>query len=152
MHRIIKKYPNRRLYDTLISHYITFEEIKNLVMQHIPFKVIDARTEEDVTNQVLLQIINEQESLTKAPIFTAEILQNIIRFYNSPYQHMMSQYLEQGLNLFTKKQLNLQASMQDLLEKTPLNLMTHLTKQQLSFWQATFEKIFNANPQNDKPK
>ena len=78
--RVIKKYPNRRLYDTATSSYITLAEIKRLVMDSAPFKVLDAKTAEDLTRNILLQIILEEEA-GGSPMFTAPVLSNIIRFY-----------------------------------------------------------------------
>jgi polyhydroxyalkanoate synthesis repressor PhaR len=95
--RIIKKYPNRRLYDTELSLYITFEEIKEMVVKNIPFKIIDSKTQEDLTNNTLLQIVMELEQ-KGAPIFTTVILEQIIRFYGNNYQAMFSQFLEKSLN------------------------------------------------------
>ena len=78
--RIIKKYPNRRLYDTAISSYITLEEVKRLVQEQVALQVIDARTKEDITHNTLLQIIVEQES-KQASLLNCDILQKMIRFY-----------------------------------------------------------------------
>lgn len=142
MTRLIKKYPNRRLYDTAISKYITLEEIKELVARHIQFKVADAKTEEDVTNQVLLQVINEQEAKQSSAILTAEILRNIIRFYDSPLQHAVSQYLEKGLGLFATQQTNFQRQIHNFMQTSPVNLMTDLTNKQLALWKSTFEQLF----------
>jgi len=87
--RIIKKYPNRRLYDTTTSTYITLEDVKQRVISHVPIKVIDAKTEEDITNSALLQIIMELE-VKGVPFLTTEILQNIIRFTPMSYMNEMT--------------------------------------------------------------
>lgn len=89
--RIIKKYPNRRLYDTEISRYVTLEDVKKLVIQNIPFHIIDAKSQEDLTNTTLLQIITELEQ-QGAPLFTNAMLQQIIRFYGNDMQKLMSQF------------------------------------------------------------
>src|SRR5690606_13541044 len=78
--RIIKKYPNRRLYDTDTSSYITLAEVKALVMDNEPFVVRDAKSNDDLTRSILLQIILEEET-AGVPIFTEQVLANIIRFY-----------------------------------------------------------------------
>ena len=102
--RIIKKYPNRRLYDTQTSSYITLFDIKKLVMsQAIPFKIIDVKTAEDLTRSILMQIILEEESSGK-PIFSIETLSQIIRFYGHSLQGMMSPYLEKNLSHFIEMQ------------------------------------------------
>jgi len=97
--RLIKKYPNRRLYDTELGEYITLENIKKLVFDRVEFKVIDARTKKDLSQSTLLQIIAEQEA-TSTPIFTTAVLQDFIRSYQEKSQHIFSQYLEQAMDLF----------------------------------------------------
>jgi polyhydroxyalkanoate synthesis repressor PhaR len=96
MDRIIKKYPNRRLYDTDTSSYITLTEIKQLVMDSEPFVVVDAKTGDDLTRSILLQIILEEES-QGSPMFTAPVLANIIRFYGHTMQGFMGGYLEKNM-------------------------------------------------------
>lgn len=95
--RVIKKYPNRRLYDTDTSTYITIAEIKQLVMEHEAFAVVDAKSGEDLTRSVLLQIILEEEAVNGTPMFTAPVLTNIIRFYGHAMQDMMGVYLEKNI-------------------------------------------------------
>ena len=97
--RIIKKYPNRRLYDTQTSTYITVTDVKQLVLDQEDFKVIDAKAGDDLTRAILLQIILEEESGGK-PIFTSNVLSNIIRFYGHAMQGMMGMYLEKNVQAF----------------------------------------------------
>lgn len=99
---IIKKYPNRRLYDTSIGEYITLEDVKKMVFERVDFKVIDARTKKDLTQSTLLQIIAEQEA-TSNPIFTTAVLQDFIRFYQEKSQDAFGRYLEQMMNIFTQQ-------------------------------------------------
>ena len=94
--RVIKKYPNRRLYDTASSAYITLAEVKQLVMDCEPFVVQDAKTGEDLTRSILLQIILEQEA-NGSPMFTAPVLSHIIRFYGHTMQGFMGGYLEKNM-------------------------------------------------------
>ena len=94
--RVIKKYPNRRLYDTDTSSYITLAEIKQLVMDNESFSVVDAKSSEDITRSILLQIILEEEA-SGSPMFTAPVLSNIIRFYGHALQGMMGGYLEKNM-------------------------------------------------------
>jgi polyhydroxyalkanoate synthesis repressor PhaR len=94
--RIIKKYPNRRLYDTDTSSYITLTEIKQLVMDSEAFVVRDAKTGDDLTRSILLQIILEEEA-HGTPMFTAPVLANIIRFYGHALQGFMGGYLEKNM-------------------------------------------------------
>ncbi|HSV84494.1 MAG TPA: polyhydroxyalkanoate synthesis repressor PhaR [Ramlibacter sp.] len=101
--RIIKKYPNRRLYDTDTSTYITLAEVKQLVMEHQAFVVRDAKTNEDLTRSILLQIILEEEA-GGAPMFSEAALANIIRFYGNAMQGFMGSYLERNVQAFTDLQ------------------------------------------------
>ncbi|MCX7256567.1 MAG: polyhydroxyalkanoate synthesis repressor PhaR [Polaromonas sp.] len=104
--RIIKKYPNRRLYDTETSTYITLAEVRLLVMANTSFVVRDAKTGEDLTRSILLQIILEEES-GGAPMFTEAILSNIIRFYGDAMQGFMGTYLEQNVQSFMDLQVKM---------------------------------------------
>jgi polyhydroxyalkanoate synthesis repressor PhaR len=97
--RIIKKYPNRRLYDTDTSSYITLAEVKALVMDNEHFVVRDAKTNDDLTRSILLQIILEEET-AGVPIFTEQVLANIIRFYGHAMQDFMGSYLEKNVQIF----------------------------------------------------
>lgn len=97
--RTIKKYPNRRLYDTQTSTYVTLAEIKKLVMAASPMVVLDAKTGEDLTRSILLQIILEEES-AGVPMFSEAVLSNIIRFYGHAMQGHMGSYLESHVQSF----------------------------------------------------
>jgi polyhydroxyalkanoate synthesis repressor PhaR len=101
--RIIKKYPNRRLYDTLHSTYVTLFDIKGLVMSNISFHVVDAKTGDDLTRSILMQIILEEEAGGQ-PILSKQSLLKMIRFYGNSLQGMMSPFLEQNLNQFIELQ------------------------------------------------
>lgn len=94
--RVIKKYPNRRLYDTDTSSYITLAEVRRLVMDSEPFVVLDVKTGEDLTRSILLQIILEEEA-SGSPMFTAPVLASVIRFYGHAMQGMMGGYLEKNI-------------------------------------------------------
>ena len=104
--RVIKKYPNRRLYDTSTSTYVTLAEVKQLVMQHEPVVVKDAKTGEDLTRSILLQIILEEEA-AGAPMFSEAMLANIIRFYGHAMQGYMGSYIEKNVQMFSDFQSKL---------------------------------------------
>ncbi len=104
--RVIKKYPNRRLYDTTTSTYITLAEVKQLVMASENLVVRDAKTSEDITRSILLQIILEEEA-GGAPMFSEAVLANIIRFYGHAMQGFMGSYLEKNIQMFTDMQARL---------------------------------------------
>jgi len=107
--RVIKKYPNRRLYDTDTSTYITLTEVKQLVMDNESFVVRDAKTNDDLTRSILLQIILEEEGGEGVPMFSSDVLSKIIRFYGNAMQGMMGNYLEKNIHTFIEIQKKLQA-------------------------------------------
>ena len=98
--RLIKKYPNRRLYDTQTSSYITLTDVKQLVLDNEVFTVVDAKSSEDLTRSILLQIILEEEA-NGAPMFSSSVLSQIIRYYGHAMQGMMGSYLEKNVQAFT---------------------------------------------------
>jgi polyhydroxyalkanoate synthesis repressor PhaR len=105
--RMIKKYPNRRLYDTANSGYITLADVKQMVLEGINFQVVDAKTNDDLTRAILLQIILDEES-GGLPMFSSEMLSQMIRFYGSAQQTIMGQYIEQNVKAFLAIQKKLQ--------------------------------------------
>ena len=141
--RIIKKYPNRRLYDTEVSSYVTLEDVRALVLQKIPFQVRDARTDEDITRSILLQIIMERES-DGEPIFSTQILEKIIRFYGDSLQGMMTTYLEQTLNLFIEQQARMHEQMKTMMVNDPLLMMRDIADRNLVLWKEMQEGLVRA--------
>ena len=101
--RVLKKYPNRRLYDTRTSSYITLTDVKQMVLEAETFEVRDAKTGEDITRSILLQIILEEET-GGMPMFTTQMLAQVIRFYGHAMQGMMGSYLEKNLQTFVDLQ------------------------------------------------
>lgn len=138
--RIIKKYPNRRLYDTAISSYITLEDVKELVLACVDFKVIDARSQEDITHNTLLQIINEQED-SGSPILTNQFMQQLIRNYGNSIQGIMSTFLEQSMQLIVEQREELNKQLNTLMDPAPLSMINELTKQNLNLWQKLQESF-----------
>ncbi|MEW6164921.1 MAG: polyhydroxyalkanoate synthesis repressor PhaR [Pseudomonadota bacterium] len=116
--RLIKKYPNRRLYDTRTSTYITLADVKELVLKHEEFRVVDAKTGDDLTRSILLQIILEEEA-GGAPMFTSDLLAQMIRFYGNAMQGMMGQYLENNITAFADMQKKLQDQARHLYGDNP---------------------------------
>jgi len=111
--RLIKKYPNRRLYDTQTSSYITLADVKELVLKHEKFQVVDAKSNDDLTRQILLQIILEEES-AGSPMFSHDALTHLIRFYGNAMQGIMGNYLERNIQAFMEIQKNLQEQSRSL--------------------------------------
>src|SRR5216684_7868586 len=116
--RIIKKYPNRRLYDTETSTYITLAEVKELVLGYKDFQVQDAKTGDDLTRAILLQIILEEES-GGVPMFSTDMLANIIRYYGHAMQGLMGSYLERSIFAFHEAQKRFQEQAQSLYGELP---------------------------------
>src|ERR1700745_4167205 len=116
--RIIKKCPNRRLYDTETSAYITLAEVKDLVLQYKEFRVQDAKTGDDLTRAILLQIILEEES-GGVPMFSTDMLANIFRYYGHAMQGLMGSYLERSIFAFHEAQKRFQEQRQTLSGELP---------------------------------
>lgn len=132
--RVIKKYPNRRLYDTEISSYITIEDVRQLIVDGEEFEVVDAKSGADLTRQVLLQIISEHEQ-DGTPILSTELLSQIIRFYGDSLQGFMGTYLERSMHSFLEQQHQLRKQMDGLVEQTPWAMMNKLTERNMEMWQ-----------------
>lgn len=142
MSRIIKKYANRRLYDTSRSRYITLGDLKSLIASGARVRVIDAKSHEDISREVLLQLVAEQESLGR-PILNEAILTALIRFYDHPMQKMATGYLEAALGHLQEQQLQLIDQMRDLLE-SPALLAGRLAQRNLE-WLDDMRKAFLSN-------
>lgn len=141
--RIIKKYPNRRLYDTEVSRYITLEEVRELVLKRNRFQVIDKHTGEDITRTILLQVIAEEEEGGN-PIFSTDVLEQIIRYYGDSMQPSISRYLELSLGFFDEQQHLFKDSLQKLLGgNAPLQTLRELSSQQLPLWKAVRREFLN---------
>lgn len=141
--RIIKKYPNRRLYDTEVSKYITMEDLKQLVLENKEFKVVDVKSDEDLTRSVLLQIIAEQEHGGE-PIFSTDTLAQIIRFYGDSVQGLASQFLTQSLDMFTNQHKKVQEQLKSTVSADPVSAMTELTQKNLELWQDMQKSFYEA--------
>ena len=128
--RIIKKYPNRRLYDTRISRYITLQDVKELVISFSEFKVIDAKTKEDLTRCTLMQLIAEEEN-NGNPILTADILKEFVRFYGDSMQAMMSRFLEHSVKLFMEKRAGLKSPLNSMLATNQACQMQNIAEQNI---------------------
>ena len=131
--RVIKKYPNRRLYDTEISSYITIEDVRQLIVEGEDFEVRDARTGEDLTRCVMLQIIAEHEQ-DGEPVLSTQLLSQIIRFYGDSLQCYMGNYLERSMQLFLDEQQTFRQQIGGMLGQTPWAMMNQLTERNLEQW------------------
>jgi len=139
--RIIKKYPNRRLYDTEISRYITLSDIRELVINCVNFQVVDAHTSDDITRSILLQIILEQESGGR-PLFTTQVLSHMIRFYGDAVEGIFASYLEKSLGMFAEQQTRLREQLRSPLSSTPIDAMTEFTQRNIELWRDLQDHLF----------
>lgn len=133
--RILRKYTNRRLYDTSRSCYVTLDDVKQLVLNGEAFKVEDSKTGNDLTRNILLQIISEQEAQGHGTLLTNQVLQQLIRFYGDSMQGMMSQYLEQSIASFLEHQDRIRDQMQTMMgAANPLTMMNRIADQNMQMW------------------
>ena len=151
--RTIKKYPNRRLYDTEISSYITLEEVRQLVLDNEEFEVRDAKTGDDLTRSVLLQIISEHEERGQ-PMFTTHLLSQIIRFYGDSLQGFMGSYLERSMQMFLEQQQQFRQQMSGLIGQAPWTMLNQLTERNLELWKEFQRNLTGGNMGRpaEKPK
>ncbi|GGA72911.1 hypothetical protein GCM10011521_08810 [Arenimonas soli] len=133
--RIIKKYPNRRLYDTDISSYITLEDVRQLIVDGEAFVVRDARSGNDITRPVLMQIIAEHEEHGQ-PIFTTELLTQVIRFRGDSMQGHLGSFLERSLQFFLEQQQQIRGQIGNLVGQAPWALLNQLAERNLDLWRS----------------
>lgn len=133
--RVIKKYPNRRLYDTEISSYVTLEDIRQLVVDNETFEVVDAKSGQDITRSVLLQIISDHEERGE-PMFTTQLLSQVIRFYGDSLQGFMGSYLEKSMHAFLGQQHQFRDQLDDIIGKTPWSVLNEMTERNMELWRS----------------
>ena len=138
--RIIKKYPNQRLYDTEISSYITIDEVRQLVIDGEDFEVRDAKTGDDLTRMVLLQIISEYEDKGQ-PLFSTKLLSQFIRFYGDSMQGFMGSYLERSMQVFLDQQGQFRSQVNNILGQTPWSVLNDMTERNMELWKQMQSKF-----------
>ncbi len=149
--RLIRKYTNRRLYDTVASRHVTLEDLRKLIVAGEKIKVVDDKSNEDLTRAVLLQIISEQEQFG-SPVLGSELLEMIIRFYGRPAQALLSRYLEQAFTTMLRQQEAMQVEMVKALQ-TPFAPLTDLARSNMELWeqmQAATRDAFMGRGSGDK--
>lgn len=140
--RVIKKYPNRRLYDTDISSYITVEDVRQLVLDGEDFEVRDAKTGEDLTRTVLLQIIAEHEERGQ-PMFSTRMLSQVIRFYGDSLQGFMGGYLERSMQNFLDQSQQFRSQVSGLMGQNAWQMVNELTERNLEIWKSMQAQMLN---------
>jgi polyhydroxyalkanoate synthesis repressor PhaR len=140
--RVIKKYPNRRLYDTVESRYITLADIRRLVMDKIDFLVIDKKSQEDITRSILLQVIAEQEHAGE-PLMSQDFLSQVIRSYGGAMQNVVGSYLEQSLKLLSTQQQQIREELRNT-GSDAYDAISSLTQKNIERWRSVQNDIFKA--------
>ncbi|WP_240538715.1 polyhydroxyalkanoate synthesis repressor PhaR [Halomonas sp. SH5A2] len=139
--RVIRKYANRRLYDTQQSRYVTLEDLRRLILDEEPFRVEDAKSGEDLTRTILLSIIIEQESAdSDAEVFSNDLLAQLIRVYDMSSPLPLARYLEQGTEIMMEQQKRMQDQWQQAIRHTPMEFMRELAEENMRFWQKTMNQ------------
>jgi polyhydroxyalkanoate synthesis repressor PhaR len=139
--RVVKKYPNRRLYDTVESRYITLADIRRLVMDKVDFIVIDKKSQEDITRSILLQVIAEQEHAGE-PLMSQDFLSQVIRSYGGAMQSLVGSYLEQSLKLLSSQQQQMREHMRGMMGTDAYDSIATLTQQNLERWRSVQDDIY----------
>lgn len=141
--RIIKKYPNRRLYDTTDSKYVTLSRIRELLLDGEEIQVFDSTSEEDITRQILMQIITEQEN-SDSPLFSTELLSKLIRLYQGSVPGVFHDYMEKSLDLFLQQQSLYERQVRSVMgTEDPVQALSELTRQNLESWQKMQESMLD---------
>ena len=138
--RVIKKYPNRRLYDTELSRYITLSDVRDLVVNTVDFKIVDTQSKKDLTRNILLQIIMEQEASGK-PLFTNEILSRMIRYYGDSMQSAFMDYLDNSIDFFAEQQKQMQEQVSGAFNANPMQTMTEIMQKNIGLWRDMQERV-----------
>jgi polyhydroxyalkanoate synthesis repressor PhaR len=139
--RVIKKYPNRRLYDTVESRYITLSDVRKLVVDRIEFVVIDKKTQEDITRSILLQVIAEQEHGGE-PLMSRDFLSQVIRSYGGQMQGMIGSYLEQSLKLFAQQQREVRERVKSVVGVDPVDAVAGIAQKNYQRWRSVQDEIY----------
>lgn len=139
--RIIKKYPNRRLYDTTESRYITLADIRDLVLQKTEFTVIDKKSGDDITRTILLQVISEQEQHGDA-VMSRDFLSQVIRSYGNVMPGFMAKYLEQSMKLFLTQQQNLRGQVKKVVGVDPVAAVADIAQKNFTRWKSLQDEVF----------
>lgn len=149
--RLIKKYANRRLYDASQSRHITLDDIRRMVVAGERVKVVEDKTDEDITRLILLQVIADQEQFGR-PILSTPLLETLIRFYGNSLQGFLSTYLEKSVATFMSQQEAVQTQLTNMMSQAPMTAMTELTRQNLEMWAKMQETMLSAFTPPRDPK
>lgn len=143
--RVIKKYANRRLYDTVASKHVTLNDIKELIIAGNDIQIIDDTDGSDITRMLLLQIITDSEQAGQ-PLLNENLLAQLIRFYGNPMQHLMADYLQKSVDTFVGQQRTIQDQMQELMQTTPMDLL----QQNMQLWESMLKGTASGDKDDKK--
>lgn len=143
--RVIKKYPNRRLYDTAQSKYVTLSDVRELVLGGVAFCVIDKKSDEDITRSILLQIIIEQEE-DGEPMFSTEVLEQLIGFYGNSVQSQAGDFIQNSLSLFQEQQKRFQEQVTGALHSNPMSSgFAEVAQRNMDMWKQMQNTFFSSS-------
>jgi len=143
--RVIRKYPNRRLYDTVESRYVTLADIRRLVVERVDFIVLERKTQQDITRSILLQVIAEQEGAGES-LMSRDFLSHVIRSYGSGLQDFVGRYLDESIQLFTREQREIRDRFKSVVGVDPLETVTAVAQKNYQRWKALQEEVFSRLP------
>ncbi len=143
--RVIRKYPNRRLYDTVESRYVTLADIRRLVVERIDFVVLDRKSQQDITRSILLQVIAEQEGGAET-LMSRDFLAQVIRSYGSGLHDFIGRYLDESIQLFAREQRELRDKFKNVVGIDPLETVTNVAQRNYQRWKSLQEEVFSRLP------
>ena len=139
--RVIRKYPNRRLYDTVESRYVTLADIRRLVVERIDFVVLDRKSQQDITRSILLQVIAEQEGAGES-LMSRDFLSQVIRSYGSGLQEFVGRYLDESIQQFAREQRELRDRFKNVVGLDPVETVTAVAQKNYQRWKSLQEEVF----------
>jgi polyhydroxyalkanoate synthesis repressor PhaR len=142
---VIRKYPNRRLYDTVESRYVTLADVRRLVVERVDFVVLDRKTQQDITRSILLQVIAEQEGGGES-VMSRDFLSQVIRSYGNGLQEFVGRYLDESLRLFAREQRDLRDRFRSVVGVDPVETVTAVAQKNYQRWKAVQEEVFSRLP------
>ena len=143
--RVIRKYPNRRLYDTVESRYVTLADVRRLVVDRVDFVVLDRKSQQDITRSILLQVIAEQEGAGES-LMSRDFLSQVIRTYGSGLHDFVGRYLDESIQQFARDQRELREKFKNVLGIDPVETVTAVAQKNYQRWKALQEEVFNRIP------
>ena len=143
--RVIRKYPNRRLYDTVESRYVTLADVRRLVIEGVDFVVLDRKTQQDITRSILLQVIAEQEGAGDS-LMSRDFLSQVIRSYGNGLHELVGRYLDESLRLFTRGERDLRDRFRSVVGVDPVEAMSAVAQKNYQRWKTVQEEVFSRLP------